>query len=136
LYAYRALLEGFAVFEFTRFATESELDRLKNVMQKLRIESKAEDIKQVMAGVTEIYHIIFSGCRNKLVKENFMKLLDRINLLRAASLTQPNRIAIGVQEMVDMAEFIFVRDAEAAKQSAIVHVQEAAKAALASFGKD
>lgn len=130
LYAYRTLLEGFAVYEFTKLADDSELIRFKDAMFKLSMATNAEDIKQILTVATEIYDIIFTGCRNSLVKESLIKLLDRINLLRITSLTRPNRIAISFQEMEEMAKFIFARDADAAKQSAIVHIQEAAKAAL------
>lgn len=135
LYAYRSLLEGFATFEFTNLATDSELEMLAISMKKLHFETARCDFAQVLAAVTEIYDIIFTGCRNKLIKEGLLKLMDRINLLRLTSLIQPNRIAISLQEMDLMHKHIVAREAEAAKQAAIEHVQEAAKVALAVLEK-
>jgi DNA-binding GntR family transcriptional regulator len=135
LYAYRSLLEGFATYEFTNLAKDQELEKLTIAMKKLHAESAKGDFKQVLAAVTEIYDVIFTGCRNKLIKEGLLKLMDRINLLRLTSMTQPNRIAISLQEMDLMHQHIMAREAEAAKQAAIVHVQEAAKVALAVLEK-
>lgn len=133
LYIYRALLEGFAVFEFARLASNEEFKKLKLAMKRLRVESDTKDTKKIMLAVTEVYEIIFTGSKNRFLKESLIKLLDRINLFRLASLTRPNRITLGVQEMEVMADYIYDRDAEAARQAAIEHVEQAAKAALAAI---
>lgn len=131
LYTFRALLESFAVAEFSRLATYEQINDLALAIQKLHEVSDKGDKQLLLSVKADLYNVILSGCGNQLVKESLLKLLDRVSLLRGTSLVQPNRMAQSLKEIDQMFKFIKSRNYEAAKVAAYNHIQAAAKVALA-----
>lgn len=133
LYAYRGVLESYAAAEFTKLATDKEIEELGRSIGKLRLTTQGREINEILEVVAEFYNIIFTGCRNQLVKESLSKLMDRITLLRRMSMSQPTRLSKSFDELELMYMTIKSRDPKAAGEAARVHVEQASKVALASI---
>lgn len=130
LYAYRCVLESFAAAQFARLGTDKEIRQLGLATERLFETTKDSDISEILAVVAEFYDIIFTGCRNSLIKESLVKLMDRIILLRRTSMSQPNRLFKSYEELELMYKTIKSRDPSAAADAARNHVLEASKVAL------
>ncbi|WP_062307480.1 GntR family transcriptional regulator [Polynucleobacter sinensis] len=130
LYAFRALLESFAVAEFSRLASDAQIKELGLAIQKLNEAAKMEEKQILLDAKSHVYKIILDGCGNKLVSESLNKLLDRVNILRGTSLLQPDRLSKSLKEIDQMFKAIKDRDYEKSKTLAYEHIQAASKIAL------
>jgi DNA-binding GntR family transcriptional regulator len=131
LYAMRALLEGFAVEEFTRRVDDSLVAKLGEAVQGLHAAAKKDDRSVLLAAKAQMYDIILEGSGNSIARETLLSLLSRINLLRAASFSAPDRLVKSLREIDHLYERIKARDAIGAKQATYQHVANAEAAALA-----
>lgn len=131
LYAMRALLEGFAVQEFTRRADDALIAKLGEAVQGLHTAAKDGERKNLLAAKTQMYNVILEGCGNSIVRETLLSLLSRINLLRATSFSGPDRLIQSLREIDSLFERIKARDAIGAQQAAHQHIVNAEAAALA-----
>lgn len=130
VYAVRALLESFAAREFTRKADDAMVRSLAAAVRELRIEAKSGERKRLLAAKTRFYGIIYQGCGNRLLVEILQGLLTRINLLRATSLAQPDRIGPSLAEIDGIVEAIRERNPAKAERLAREHIVNAQAAAL------
>lgn len=131
LYAVRALMESFAVHEFARLASDTDIEQLGQAVQSLHTEAASGDRKRLLAAKARFYDIILRGCGNRLVKEMLLGLLSRINLLRATSFSGPDRLAESLKEIDRLYDLVKARDAQAAQEAARLHIVNAEKAAMA-----
>lgn len=130
VYAMRALLESFAVREFALQADDAMVRALGAAVRELRLEARSGERNRLLAAKTRFYEIIFQGCGNRLLVELLQGLLNRINLLRATSLAQPDRIGRSLAEIDGIVEAIRKRQAAAAERLTRQHVVNAQAAAL------
>lgn len=130
LYAVRALMESYAVSEFARLATDEHVEQLGMAVQKLHASAGNGDLKSLLTVKAEFYEVILNNCGNTLVKEMLLGLLTRINLLRSASFSSPDRLPKSLQEIDQLFALIKARDAEGAREAARRHIVNAEKAAL------
>lgn len=130
LYAIRALMESFAVGEFARLASDAQIAQLGETVKALHANAKANDRKGLLAAKAQFYEVILSNCGNDLVKEMLLGLLTRINLLRSASFSSPDRLPKSLAEIDEMYSLIKARDAVKAGKAARLHVSNAQKAAM------
>ena len=130
LYALRALLEGYATREFTRLASDGEVERLGEAVTALHEEAAGGDRDRLLAAKARFYEIIFDGCGNRLVKEFLSSLFTRINLLRATSFSRPERLAVSLREIDGLYDRIRSRDLDGAQKAAEEHILNARAAAL------
>jgi DNA-binding GntR family transcriptional regulator len=130
LYAIRALLESYAVREFTQKASDEEVKRLGIQVGNLHATAKSGDREKLLAAKADFYDVILAGCGNQLVSEMLLGMLSRINLLRSTSLTQPARLQASLKEIDQLFALIEKRDAAAAHEASRLHVFSAQQAAL------
>ncbi|HEY4349965.1 MAG TPA: GntR family transcriptional regulator [Paraburkholderia sp.] len=130
LYALRALLEGFAAYEFARLADDRAIARFGEAAKELRAEATARNQAGVLRAKTALYDVLLDNCGNSLIKEFLTSLYSRVNLLRATSLMHPERLPASLREIDKLYKALKARDGEAAQQAARVHVQNAEKAAM------
>lgn len=136
IYELRGLLEGHATAQFTRLASDAEIEELHRAIQKLREDAKLNDQALLLAGVKGVYDVILRGCGNPLIRETLMALLSRISVLRATSLSQPNRLPQSLAEIDHMYELIRARQPEAAGKAALDHILNAQQVALAVLPRE
>src|SRR5580765_4593354 len=81
------------------------------------------------------YSILMSGADNPFIGRMLRPLHQRINLLRATSMSQPGRVKKSLREISDIVRAIAAGDEAAAEQAFIDHVNAAASAALDMLNK-
>lgn len=133
LYALRALLEGFAVHEFARLATDAQIRDLELAVNNLNEQAKIDDRRALLDSKSKIYDVLLGGSGNRLISEVLNGLLSRINLLRAASFSRPERLGESLAEIGELLARIKARDAEGARLVAQMHIKNAENAALGSL---
>jgi DNA-binding GntR family transcriptional regulator len=135
LYALRGQLEGFAAREFARLADESALQKFGEAVKELRVKALAQDRDGVLLAKTHLYDALLDNCGNVLIKEILHSLYTRINLLRATSLMQPDRLPASLREIDKLHKLLRARDELGAEQAARTHVANAQEAALRMLEK-
>ncbi len=102
LFALRGLLEGFAAREFAQRATDVAIVHFAQAIQALRMAGMTKDRAKVLKAKTDLYDVLLDNCGNGLVKETLTSLHSRINLLRATSLMDPQRLPVSINEIDDL----------------------------------
>ncbi len=74
--------------------------------------------------------MLLDNCGNGLVKETLTSLHSRINLLRATSLMDPQRLPVSINEIDYLYQALKARDPDAAQAAAERHVANAKEVAL------
>lgn len=136
IYELRGVLEAHATAQFTKIASDAEIHELHAAIQKLHAEAKLKDQPLLLENIKSVYDVILKGCGNALIRETLLSLLSRISVLRATSLSQPNRLPESLAEIDRMYELIRARQPEAAGQSALEHILKAQEVALAVLPRD
>ncbi|MFL9875862.1 GntR family transcriptional regulator [Paraburkholderia megapolitana] len=136
LYAIRGLLEGFAAAEFARRADDTMIARFGELVQTLRARALAGDQDGVLKTKADLYDAMLDNCGNALAKEILHSLYSRVNLLRATSLMQPDRLPASLREIDKLYKAIKARNPEAAEIAARTHVVNAEKAAMRMLEDD
>jgi len=131
LYAVRALLEAHAVHEFARLADDAARARLDQAVAALHAAADSGERRALLSAKARFYDVILDGCGNRLIREMLLGLLTRVNLLRATSFSQPDRLAASLSEIDRMRDAIAMRDADGAREIARLHIVNAEAAALA-----
>jgi len=130
IYAVRALLEGFAAQEFSRYAGEADLAALKDAVARLERAARGGDGAELAEAKSRFYGTILAGCRNDIVAAVLSGLHNRVNVLRMTSMSQKDRLPRSLQEIREILARIVARDPEGARAAAAEHIENAARVAL------
>ncbi len=136
LYALRALLEGYAAHEFARLADDTAIEKLRQMVLNLHTQAANGDKLGLLSAKREFYEILLDGCGNALVRDMLPGLLSRINLLRATSFSQPQRLPESLAEIDFLFNRIQARDPTGAQEAAKRHIQNSTHAALAVLAQE
>ena len=97
-YAIKSILEGHAARIAAERMTEKELERLETINQRLQQIAVDGDIKSFFRVHNEFHDLFIRASGNDKLAELINQLLLKFNRLRLASLAQPGRMEISVQE--------------------------------------
>jgi DNA-binding GntR family transcriptional regulator len=134
VYEVRALLEGLAAREFTRNASDAHMEALRKAMAEVSRAGDADDARAVLQAKNLFYDVLFDGADNATIRSILGGLQARVAVLRATSLTAPDRPRQSVAEIRAIVEAIERRDGDAAAGAASFHVRQAAQAAFSRIG--
>jgi DNA-binding GntR family transcriptional regulator len=130
IYQVRRELEGLASELFALHATEEHQKELKKALKDLKASINSTDPAVRVATKNEFYAVLLRGSGNEALAQVLGLLNSRVTLLRATSLQQKGRSQKSLVELTTLVDALMARDAKAARQAAIVHVTNAAQAAL------
>ncbi|NIE63112.1 GntR family transcriptional regulator [Burkholderia sp. Ax-1719] len=130
LYALRGLLESYAAREFARLADDRAIEEFGRSIKELKAQATARDRDGVLRAKSQMYGVLLGHCGNHLIGEMLSGLYSRINLLRATSLMEPDRLAKSMKEIDALYKALRARDPDAAEQASRTHVANAYEAAL------
>jgi DNA-binding GntR family transcriptional regulator len=130
LYAMRELLEGYIASSFACGANDSQRLALQQAFGRLQLLASSGDLADMLGAKQGFYQALLEGCPNLVAAEMLSSLLSRINLLRATSLSRPNRVEQSLVEIQAIVQAIDRRDGQAAQRAAKRHVRQAQLAAL------
>lgn len=134
LYRVRAVIEGLACAEFTANATADQCRELAQITDRLAqlIAEEAPEHALVTAK-NDFYRCLFSGTQNQPLAKIFIRLNNRVVLLRRRSLTQKGRRPQMLKEIEAIVAAIIRGEGPTARYLAEAHVAAAAQAADDSF---
>lgn len=135
VYRVREVLEGLAGQGFVDHGTKDQHDRLSDAYKRLTLAAREKQFSAILELKEEFYLILFEGCGNAYVRDMLRQLNNRIRLLRAASLSDPNRPPQTMREMKKIMDAIAGGDREAAWDACVEHVRNAADVALGVLKK-
>lgn len=130
IYEVRALLEGHAAELFAKRAEPEQLTAMKQALSGFKAAVAAGDADARIATTDEFFDVMLQGCGNRVVSEVLGGLHARVNLLRARSMSTPERARESLKEMQAMLAAFKARDAAEAARAARLHVRRAREVAL------
>lgn len=131
IYDLRGVLEALAARSFAVKASPAEIEELKQVYDELCAVPHARGGADVLAIKQRFYEILLRGARNDYVTAMLNQILNRNTLLRATSLSDPERLPRTIQELSKLMDAIERRDPDAAWEASLDHVKSAAAVAIA-----
>lgn len=131
LYEIRALLEGYAGRQFAERKDPQAVKALDKTVKALMKAVKSNEQLALIEAKSQFYKVLMGGAENVFVTQMLTGLHNRITLLRFTSMTQPGRLARSIVEIRDIYDAIAAGDGDAAEKACRLHIQEAAKVALA-----
>ena len=130
LYEVREVLELLAVRLFCERSSDEQVRQLRTSLDSLREAHLAGGPQGILAAKQAFYNVLFSGTENTSLGALVERLQVRVSRVRLASLSQPDRIAVGVAELLPVVEAIDRRDVKAAEEAYRFHMSQARAAAI------
>ena len=113
-YAIKILLEGFAAKMAAEKLTEKDIDRLESINERLKKIAADGDVKSFFRVHNEFHELFIKAAGNDKLYEMINQLVMKFQRLRLASLSQPGRMEISVEEHCNMIEAFKDHDGERA----------------------
>lgn len=131
IYQVRSTLEGLASELFAQRATAEDLRALRAALDNIRTAFDDPDPVARLNAKNEFYECLLHGAGNEALAQTLNMLNSRIMVLRSTSLQAKGRGRESIRELSALVQALAARDAPAARTAAAVHVDNAARAALA-----
>lgn len=113
-YAIKIILEGFAARMAADNLTAKDIERLEAINERLRQIAEEGDVKTFFRVHNEFHEVFIKAAGNEKLYEMITQLVMRFKRLRLASLSQPGRMQISVEEHRNMIEAFRNHDGERA----------------------
>jgi DNA-binding GntR family transcriptional regulator len=101
-YAIKIILEGFAARMAAEKLSEKDIERLESINERLKQIAKEGDVKTFFRVHNEFHEVFIKAAGNEKLFEMINHLVLRFKRLRLASLSQPGRMEISVEEHRNM----------------------------------
>lgn len=129
IYDVRGVLEALAAKDFARKASVARIAELKAVFRELQDAASSKTTVNVLNIKQRFYHVLLEGANNAYVSRMLNQILNSNALLRATSLSDPQRLPNTIREIGKLIVAIEKRDEQAAWDASLEHVRSAAKVA-------
>jgi DNA-binding GntR family transcriptional regulator len=113
-YAIKIILEGFAARMAAEKLTDKEIERLEAINERLAQIADEGDVKGFFRVHNEFHEVFIRAAGNDKLLEMITQLVMRFKRLRLASLSQPGRMEISVEEHRNMIAAFKAHDGERA----------------------
>jgi DNA-binding GntR family transcriptional regulator len=130
LYDMRGLLEGYIAREFALHAAAPQRQALALAFERLATAVQTDELANLLQAKQAFYQVLLQGCPNRVAAEMHDSLVARINLLRATSLSRPDRAAQSLGEIGLIVQAIERGDGQGAQRAAQRHIRCAQAAAF------
>ena len=97
-YAIKSILEGYAARMAAENLTARDIERLETINARLQEIAEEGDVKNFFRVHNEFHELFIKASGNEKLHELINQLVLKFNRLRLASLSQPGRMQISVQE--------------------------------------
>jgi GntR family transcriptional regulator, trigonelline degradation regulator len=134
VYEVRAALEALAARLFVERATDAQVAALAAAADRLAVAYEMEDVEAILEAKRSFYDAFFAGAGNDVIRTVLRSLNDRVTFLRRLTLSSPRRAKQSIREIRSLVAAIKRRDADAAYQLSLQHIEQAAKVALKGLG--
>jgi len=130
IYEVREALECFAVRLFVERASDETVERLRDVLAKLKAAHESGRVARMLSTKNKFYDVLYSGAGNDVLHAQARLLHGRLAQLRARSLGHQGRPQSSIAEIEDVVDRIAARDADTASALWRDHIRNAAATAL------
>jgi DNA-binding GntR family transcriptional regulator len=113
-YAIKIILEGFAARMAAENLSSKDIERLESINERLQQIAKDGDVKTFFRVHNEFHEVFIKAAGNEKLYEMINHLVLRFKRLRLASLSQPGRMEISVDEHRNMIQAFKNHDGERA----------------------
>ena len=113
-YAIKIILEGFAAKMAAENLTEKDINRLETINERLQKIAEEGDVKKFFRVHNEFHEVFIKAAGNEKLSEMINQLVMKFKRLRLASLSQPGRMEISVEEHRNMIRAFKNHDGESA----------------------
>ena len=135
-YAIKIILEGFAARMAAEKMSMRDIEKLEAINDKLKKLADEEDVKNFFKIHDEFHEVFIKAAGNEKLLELINQLIMRFKRLRLASLSQPGRMNVSVQEHEQLIEAFKRHDGKTA-DSLVRHTATlGAKALIAGLSED
>ena len=101
-YAIKIILEGFAARMAADKLTEKEIERLESINERLHKIAEEGDVKTFFRVHNEFHEVFIKAAGNDKLSEMINQLVMKFKRLRLASLSQPGRMIVSIEDHHDM----------------------------------
>ncbi|MFK7802296.1 MAG: GntR family transcriptional regulator [Anaerolineae bacterium] len=126
IYEIRALLEVVAAKACIANGTLEQIDLLSQIVDQIDAAFEEGDSAGVLSQTNRFYEQFFAIARKPFAWEMVQSLNARINRLRVMTISSPDRHEEAIGEMRKIILAIRARDAQAAEQACLEHIQAVA----------
>lgn len=125
LYAIKANLEGLAARQATKFITEKETSKLRNINEKFyMISSKNKNIIEEYLKYNLDFHDIFiRASKNKKLIETLDGLSKNFQRFKSILVTKADRSEAAYQEHLNIIESFEANDSDLAEKAVRIHIE-------------
>ena len=109
-YAIKIILEGFAARMAAEKLTGKEIERLESINERLHKIAEEGDVKTFFRVHNEFHEVFIKAAGNEKLSEMINQLVMKFKRLRLASLSQPGRMAVSIEDHQDMIQAFKDRD--------------------------
>ena len=113
-YAIKIILEGFAARMAAEKLTAKEIERLEVINARLHKIAAEGDVKTFFRVHNEFHEVFIKAAGNDKLSEMINQLVMRFKRLRLASLSQPGRMEVSIEDHSDMIQAFKDHDGERA----------------------
>jgi DNA-binding GntR family transcriptional regulator len=129
-YRIRSVVEALVVEQFIERANDRDIQQLAREAEILKTAYRSGDVERILVTKRAFYDRICTVADNAMAFDIVNRLVLRTSSLRSRSMARKARQQQSIKEIDSIVEALSRRDVAAAKQAAIVHVQNAARSAL------
>ena len=136
IYELRATLEEMSGRLFTQRANDLQVENLGREVEKIRAAFETGSAIDWLAAKTGFYEVLLEGTGNTFLTDTVRRMHGRVTMLRATTMSQPDRLAKSLREITAIVDAIRRRDAAAAAAACRDHVESAARVAIGMLSRD
>jgi DNA-binding GntR family transcriptional regulator len=130
IYDIRMMLEAHVAQCFTKVATDSQMERLQEIYEKLRKAQRAHDRVNMLILIGDFNDYMADVIDNEAIRDTLKFLNARIASLRATAIEAPGRIEASRGQVDDIFNAIAARKPKLALKAMETYVRSARDAAL------
>ncbi|MEJ2490652.1 MAG: GntR family transcriptional regulator [Desulfuromonadales bacterium] len=113
-YTIKIILEGFAARMAAEKLTDKDIERLEAINNRLAEIAKQGDVKNFFRVHNEFHEMFIKAAGNERLSEMINQLVMKFKRLRLASLSQPGRMEISVEQHRNMIQAFKTHDGDRA----------------------
>jgi DNA-binding GntR family transcriptional regulator len=136
IYEMRVPLEVLVMQRFVKRAKDDEIGALRDALRKIEeVTETGTDMQTRLRVKDDFYQIIFEGARSPTLAQTLQIMQGRIRLLRATSMSMPERPQAALAELKRLLKAIEERDLDKVAKAATAHVRNSATTALSRLAE-
>ncbi|GAV22801.1 GntR family transcriptional regulator [Carboxydothermus pertinax] len=121
----RAALESLAAGLAAERITDEEIEELERVLVQQQNLADSDRLEDIIKVDTDFHDVLYRASRNERLIQIVSHLREQIQRFRTASLSQPGRMRIALEEHKEIVEAIAERNVEKAQALAREHIENA-----------